>query len=88
MEVTMEKILVKTGVYSFIIPFFIFVAFTKRKEEVINYEGYNSTTVTPYAEYFFTIFRYSVIASLIAVGVAFAYLMSEKKRENGEEQGE
>ncbi|MCA1041215.1 hypothetical protein LCM00_16995 [Bacillus infantis] len=84
----MEKILVKTGVYSFIIPFFILVAFTKREDEATNYEGYTSTIVTPYAEYFFTIFRYSVIASLLAVGVAFAYLMSEKKRENGEEQGE
>ncbi|MEN8702291.1 hypothetical protein [Bacillus infantis] len=84
----MEKILVKTGVYSFIIPFFILVAFTKREDEVTNYEEYTSTIVTPYAEYFFTIFRYSVIASLIAVGVAFAYLMSEKKRENGEKQGE
>jgi hypothetical protein len=83
----MEKILVKTGIYSFIIPFFILVAFTKREDEVINYEGYTSTAVTPYAEYFFSIFRYSVIASLLAVGVAFAYLMSEKKRESEEEQG-
>ncbi len=83
----MEKILVKTGIYSFVIPFFILVAFMKRVDERTNLEGYTSTIETPYAEYFFTIFRYSVIASLIAVGVAFAYLMSEKKKENEEKQG-
>jgi hypothetical protein len=85
---SMEKILVKTGVYSFIVPFFILVAFMKRVDEITNTEGFTSSYATPYAEYFFTIFRYSAIASLLAVGVAFAYLMSEKKRGDEEEQGE
>ncbi|MGV2941885.1 hypothetical protein AB5I83_19950 [Mesobacillus sp. LC4] len=76
----MEKIIVKTGIYSFIVPFFLLIAFMKRENSTIDAEGYTSSVVTPFTEFFFNIFRYSVIASLIAVVIAFAYLISEKKK--------
>ncbi|MBT2638597.1 hypothetical protein [Bacillus sp. ISL-39] len=77
----MERILVKTGIYSFIVPLFLLVAFMKREESTTDAEGFTSSVVTPYPEFFFNIFRYSVITSLIAVIIVFAYLISEKKKE-------
>lgn len=75
----MEKILVKTGIYSFIVPFFLLVVFMKREESTTDAEGLSSSVITPYSEFFFNIFRYSVITSLLAVTIALVYLISEKK---------
>ncbi|WP_394582195.1 hypothetical protein [Cytobacillus firmus] len=63
----MEKIIVKTGIYSFIVSFFLLVAFMKRIESTTDVDGMISSVITPYPEFFFTIFRYSVITSIIAV---------------------
>lgn len=70
----MEKILVKTGIYSLIISFFLFVAFLKREKLTTDVEGMSSYEITPFPQYFFQIFRYSVIISIIAVVVAFLYV--------------
>ncbi|KON90143.1 hypothetical protein AF332_27305 [Sporosarcina globispora] len=77
----MEKIIVKTGIYSFIVSFFLLVAFMKRIESITDVEGMTSSIVTPYPEFFFNIFRYSAITSIIAVIIAIAYLFSMKKNE-------
>lgn len=77
----MEKIIVKTGIYSFIVTFFLLVAFMKRIESTTDVDGMTSSVITPFSEFFFTIFRYSVITSIIAVLIAIAYLVSMKKNE-------
>lgn len=77
----MEKIIVKTGIYSFIVSFFLLVAFMKRIESTTDVDGMTSSVITPFPEFFFTIFRYSVITSIIAVLIAIAYLVSMKKSE-------
>ncbi|MBU8771630.1 hypothetical protein [Cytobacillus oceanisediminis] len=77
----MEKIIVKTGIYSFIVSFFLLVAFMKRIESTTDVDGMTSSVITPFPEFFFTIFRYSVITSIIAVLIAIAYLVSMKKNE-------
>ncbi|EFV75256.1 MULTISPECIES: hypothetical protein [Cytobacillus] len=77
----MEKIIVKTGIYSFIVSFFLLVAFMKRIESTTDVDGMTSSVITPFPEFFFTIFRYSVITSIIAVLIAIAYLASMKKNE-------
>jgi ABC-type spermidine/putrescine transport system permease subunit I len=66
----LEKILVKTGIYSFIISFFLFVVFFKREKLTTDVDGMSSYEITPFPQYFFQIFRYSVIISIIAVVVA------------------
>ncbi|KML41840.1 hypothetical protein [Cytobacillus firmus] len=77
----MEKIIVKTGVYSFIVSFFLLVAFMKRIESTTDVDGMTSSVITPYPEFFFTIFRYSVITSIIAVIIAIIYLFSMRESE-------
>lgn len=70
----------KTGVYSFIVSFFLLVAFMKRIEST-TVDGMTSSVITPYPEFFFTIFRYSVITSIIAVIIAILYLFSMRESE-------
>ncbi|ETT80594.1 hypothetical protein MKZ08_12930 [Viridibacillus sp. FSL R5-0477] len=77
----MEKILVKTGVYSFVVTFFILVAFMQIEESTTDVEGMTSFVVTPYPEFFFHIFRYSIITSIIAVILGCVYILSNKKKE-------
>ena len=75
---TLEKILVKTGIYSFIVSFFLLVIFKKREISDIEEEGWTSYTEIPYSEYFFTIFRYSIITSLFAVLFMLLYIFANK----------
>ncbi len=71
----------KTGVYSFIVSFFLLVAFMKRIASTTDVDGMTSSVITPYPEFFFTIFRYSVITSIIAVIIAIIYLFSMRENE-------
>lgn len=64
----------KTGIYSFIVSFFLFVIFLKREKMTTDFDEMSSFEVTPFPQYFFQIFRYSVIISIIAVVVAFLYV--------------
>ncbi|ETT80743.1 hypothetical protein MKZ08_13080 [Viridibacillus sp. FSL R5-0477] len=76
----MEKILVKTGIYSFVVSFFLLVVFMKIEESTTDVEGMTSFVVTPYPEFFFNIFRYSIITSIIAVLLVCVYILSNKKK--------
>ena len=77
----MEKILVKTGIYSLVLSFFLFVVFMKREESTTDFEGMTSFVVTPYPELFFQIFRYSIITSIIAVIFVLLYILLNKEKE-------
>lgn len=79
----MEKTLVKTGVYTFIITVMTLVVFMKREISTTDFDGYSSYEVIPYAEYFFTIFRYSIIVSVVATVTTLLYLMANKRKSEG-----
>jgi hypothetical protein len=83
-----EKILVKTGIYSFIVSFFLFIAFIKREKTTTDVEEMSSFEVTPFPEYFFKLFRYSVILSIIAVVAAFLYVYYLKDEISEKESGD
>lgn len=76
----MEKTLVKTGIYSFIVTFFLLTVLIKREKISTDVEGITTSVVTPYPEFFFNIFRFSIITSMIAVIIVCAYLLSIKKK--------
>jgi uncharacterized membrane protein len=82
-----EKILVKTGIYSFIVSFFLFVIFFKR-ERNIGFEEETIYEITSLPEFFFQIFRYSVIISMIAVVAAFLYVYYLKDEISEKESGD
>ncbi|AMQ05426.1 MULTISPECIES: hypothetical protein [Sporosarcina] len=77
----MEKILVKTGIYSLVLSFFLFVVFMKREVSTTDFEGMTSFVVTPYPEFFFQIIRYSIITSIIAVICVLLYILLNKEKE-------
>ena len=77
----MEKILVKTGIYSLVLSFFLFVVFMKREVSTTDFEGMTSFVVTPYPEFFFQIIRYSIITSIIAVICVLLYIWLNKEKE-------
>ena len=76
----MEKILVKTGIYSLVLSFFLFVVFMKREVSTTDFEGMTSFVVTPYPEFFFQIIRYSIITSIIAVICVLLYILLNKEK--------
>ena len=77
----MEKILVKIGIYSLVLSFSLLVVFMKREESTTDFEGMTSFVVTPYPEFFFQIFRYSIITSIIAVILVWLYILLNKEKE-------
>jgi hypothetical protein len=72
---------VKIGIYSLFISFFLLVVFMKREEYTTDFEGMTSFVVTPYPEFFFHIFRYSIITSIIAVMFVWLYILLNKEKE-------
>jgi ABC-type spermidine/putrescine transport system permease subunit I len=80
-----EKMLVKTGIYSFILSFFLFVVFLKREKTTTDFEGMSSYEVTPFPQFFFQIFRYSVIISIIGIVIACAYVFYQKNETSEKE---
>ncbi len=76
----MERILVKTGIYSFIVSFCLLVIFKSQKLSETDEEGWTSFTEIPFPEYFFTIFRYSIITCFITVLFVLLYLLVNKTK--------
>ncbi|MFJ8066915.1 hypothetical protein ACIQYS_20270 [Psychrobacillus sp. NPDC096426] len=75
----MEKLLVKTGIYSLVLSFFLLVVFMKREESTTDIDGMTSFIITPYPEFFFHIFRYSIITSIIVVMFVWLYILLKEK---------
>ncbi|BCB04231.1 hypothetical protein [Bacillus sp. KH172YL63] len=78
----MEKIIVKTGMYSFILTFLLLLIGTKRVWKEPEGDGVYTVTSTPYPDFFFTITRYSAIVSIISIVLSaiILYLISTSKR--------
>lgn len=75
----MEKILVKTAIYSFITSFSFLLVFLNRTKYTEDVNGYGSTSETSYPDFFFMITEYSIILSIISIILVFAYLRFKKK---------
>ena len=68
----MERILVKTVIYSFIISFSVLVLIP-RERYYTDINGMTSFEFTPYSEFFFMNLKYSIIITLIMSISIFLY---------------
>ena len=76
----MERILVKTAIYSFIISFSLLVL-RPREKSTTDFNGMTSFETTPYSEFLFMNFKYSIIATLIMCLLIFLYYKYEIKED-------
>lgn len=63
----MEKVLVKTGIYTFIITFLLFLVAIPRTRVTTDVTGMSSSEAYTYPEYLLMLARYSIIVVLIVV---------------------
>lgn len=75
----MEKKIIKTGVYALIVSFLLMIVGFKREYEIVDADGVSVNEVIAYSDFFFTIFRYSIIISMVAMYLAFFVLLLQKK---------
>ncbi|VDG96906.1 Uncharacterised protein [Lysinibacillus sphaericus] len=75
----MEKFLVKTGVYTFIISFLLLFVVIPREKNTTDLNGMSSVVETSYPEFFFNLACYSIIISIIAVVVMYFVKFRNKK---------
>ncbi|TMU87005.1 hypothetical protein FGG79_02365 [Bacillus sp. BHET2] len=76
----MEKIIVKTGIYSFMLSFLLLLIGMKRVFKASNGDGMYTFSTTPYPEFFFMITRYSAIITVISIVLAVTILILMKKQ--------
>lgn len=77
----MEKRLLKTAIYSFLIGFALTVIFVPIGQERIDWLG-DVSTVLSYPDYFYMVFRYALMFTAVCVLVAYlqmAYRQTDKK---------
>ncbi|UOQ83535.1 hypothetical protein [Gracilibacillus salinarum] len=77
----MEKRIVKTGIYTFIVSFFLLFALKPRSWNTTDVNGMTSSVIIPYPEFFFTITRYSIIISIVAIIVMYFIQRFNKVKE-------
>jgi hypothetical protein len=77
---TIEKILVKTGIYSFTLSFMLLLVGMDRIKSTTDVNGMISSVETTYPDFFFMITRYSIIISIITVILVYAFLLLKKKK--------
>lgn len=75
----MEKFLVKTGIYSFIISFLLLFVLIPRTKSTTDFNGMSSFVETSYPDFFFNLARYAVIISIIAVVVLYFVKFKDNK---------
>ena len=63
----MEKILLKTATYTFIISFSLLLVLIPRTELTTDVNGMSSSEAYTYPEYFLMLLRYSIIITFIGV---------------------
>ncbi len=77
----MEKILIKTACYSFVIGLVLMIIFVPRGIDTLDYLGNVITIDMNYADYFFMIGRYALIfASFCTLAV---FILEMQKRNDG-----
>ncbi len=76
----MEKLLVKTGIYTFIISFLLILVGKDRVYETTDVNGLTSHVEIPFPDYFLMITRNSIIISMIVVILMFVYQRISKNK--------
>ncbi|PUB12645.1 hypothetical protein C8K15_109144 [Paenisporosarcina sp. OV554] len=76
----MEKLLVKTGVYSLFVSFLLLFVLIPREINTTDVNGMSSIVVTSYPDFVFNLIRYSIIITIIAVVVMYFVKFKNKKR--------
>ena len=74
----MERTLVKTAIYSFIISFSLLLVLIPRERYTTDFNGMTSVAGTPYSEFFFMILKYSIIITFI-MGI-YVFLCKKYKK--------
>jgi hypothetical protein len=74
-----EKKIVKTGVYSLVVSFLLMTVGFKKDMETVDVDGVSVVQAIAYSDFFFAIFRYSIIISMVAMYLAFFVLLIQKK---------
>lgn len=69
----MERTLVKTAIYSFIISFSLLLVSIPRERYTTDLNGMTSVEGTPYSEFFFMVLKYSIIITFIMGIFIFLY---------------
>ncbi|MFL0366234.1 hypothetical protein ACH0BF_24970 [Pseudobacillus sp. 179-B 2D1 NHS] len=67
----MERTLVKTAIYSFIISFSALLIIMDRTDTSEDADGMTSTWEIPYPDYFFMILQDSIKITFAVIGIAF-----------------
>ncbi|MEH6942218.1 hypothetical protein [Bacillus sp. JJ722] len=67
----MEKILVKTAIYTFIVSFSLLLVSIDRVRVTKDTDGMYSSEAYSYPEYFLMLLRYSIIITFIVVIIVF-----------------
>ncbi|WP_226577722.1 hypothetical protein [Halobacillus litoralis] len=76
----MEKLLVKTAVYTFILSFSVFFVWIDRVKTVKDSSGMYSGVEIPYAQFFFNITHHAIVTTLIILaGVCFVMILRKYK---------
>ena len=67
----MERFLVKTGIYSFVVSFSLLFAFFPRQRSTTDVNGMTSFMEISYLDYLFNITRWPIIVSLLAIVIMY-----------------
>lgn len=76
----MKKILVKTGIYSFIVSFLLLFVLMDRGYNSTDVSGLTSSVVISYPDFLFMITRNSIIISIFVVILVYAIQRFKKNK--------
>lgn len=76
----MERFLVKTGIYSFVVSFSLLFTFFPRQRSTTDVNGMTSFLEISYPDYFFNITRWSIMVSLLAIIIMYFIFRFKKKK--------
>lgn len=75
----MERTLVKTAIYSFIISFSLLLIFMQKDKYTTDFDGIGTLVGTSYPDFFFMILRYSIIFAYVMVVIIFFAIRARKE---------
>ncbi|MFS0881847.1 hypothetical protein CHH83_26360 [Bacillus sp. 7586-K] len=74
----MERLLVKTAIYSFITSYLVLLAFIDRVRMTTDVNGMNSAEEIPYPDFFLMNLKYSIMITFSIVMIVFLYKKYKK----------
>ncbi|KQL19096.1 hypothetical protein [Cytobacillus solani] len=76
----MERTLIKTAIYSFIISFSALLVLVNRAGTSEDFNGMRSSWEIPYPDFFFMILEYSIMITFIMVIIVFLIKRFKKRK--------